>query len=211
VKLFWVGIGEYYQKHFTENQVRMYTEDTEHFSVADLNRAFTVYRAENKFPPLPGDLTAILKPRIDEKSEALEAVSLIWEAVARFGWPNGKDARAHIGELGWKVVERFGGWTTVCDQADSDGGILRAQMRDLAIAMQSRAKAGLNDTLPSLPGPTIDRRVLDLVAKALPVGDALPHEHRHGRVSNDQPSSVNREDRVSINREGVDSEIGASE
>lgn len=213
-----VFIAEYYEKTLTDNQIVMYASDLAEFTVEEVRRAWDQYRKgqESDFFPRPNKLIAILKPPMDEKSEALEAVSRIWDAIARFGWPNGRDAKTYIGELGWKVVERFGGWTTVCDTADSDGGILRAQMRDLAMAMQTRAKAGLTDTLPSLPGVDLarvgyDRRVLDLVAKSLPGGDNPPHEHRSRDVSHDHSSGIPGVDRAPVNRESVDFKVRKSE
>lgn len=82
---------------------------------------------------------------------ARDAVSRIWEAISDFGWNNPRAAKEYIGELGWKVVERHGGWARVTDVEEDQRGILTAQWRDLAITLYRFEQNGDSNRGPALP------------------------------------------------------------
>jgi hypothetical protein len=91
--------------------------------------------------------------RPNETDSVQEAVARICSSISRFGTPNSDRAREFIGELGWAIVERFGGWRVVCDVPDMQAlGVLRAQMLKLGTSVWNRAKIGLHEA-PALPGP----------------------------------------------------------
>lgn len=104
--------------------------------------------------PVPRQIIEKFQPVKDEDSEAREAAGRIVAAVSRFGWPNPERAKEYVGELGWAVVERQGGWVTVCEVLTPENvGQMQAQWRDLAKSVQKRTKMGIGDEPPKLPEP----------------------------------------------------------
>ena len=150
----WFKIGRYYDRILNDEQIKMYAEDCQQYSIEQLLDAFHVYRRNpyNQKVPLPSQLITIINPDESQKEAAQEAVSRIWQAIGQFGYTNPSGAREFVGELGWAVVTRMGGWNSLCcEQATiRDAGIIRAQMRDLAVAIYDRTKAGRVDP-PRLP------------------------------------------------------------
>lgn len=149
-------LAEYFQKQLTQNQLRMYAEDLEEYGHEAVGHAIKKFKADkaNKFYPLPAHLIEIMQPAVNPDHEAVEVMNRIWTAIAQHGWPNPKPAREYIGELGWAVVERYGGWKNICQEAnDSDGGIMKAQLRETVKSVVGRAKQGLLNTPPALPQP----------------------------------------------------------
>jgi hypothetical protein len=165
---FWLVVGEYYGHQFTEGQLRMYAEDVLDFDLQDLQRAFVAYRRINAkaFLPRPGELIQCLDHGPSLLSQAVEASGRIVQALGRI--PDPVEARAFIGELGWKVVERDGGWARLRQNTmEADKGRNKAQWREMALAIAERAQFGLMDTPPSLPGPKTNR-LSDLIKTAFP-------------------------------------------
>lgn len=102
--------------------------------------------------PLPAHIRAKLSPTITDKDEAIDAVNRIIAAVSLYGYPNLEQAKNYIGELGWEVVKRFGGWTRLCETLDSENeGMIRAQMRELAQVVFKKSLVGDLNTAPALP------------------------------------------------------------
>lgn len=149
------GLAEYYDKQLSVTQLAMYVEDLLDVEPSKLLAAVREYRRDgrNVFFPLPAKLKALAYPESDPEAEAVEAVSRIVQAVANIGPYRTEDARSFVGELGWLVVTRDGGWQNVCQNLTEENmGTLKAQWRQLAIAQHKRAKAGLVDA-PALPTP----------------------------------------------------------
>lgn len=102
--------------------------------------------------PLPGDLRQSLDPAGDPDANAREAASRIIAAVSKYGYNNPKLAEKFIGELGWHVVSRFGGWMYVCENLGTTLDItsFQAQARDVAKATIVRGPEGITNA-PALP------------------------------------------------------------
>lgn len=136
--------------------------------VAALDEVITRRRSRDSFPSIR-DIREIIQPDADPESEALEAVGRIVHAISRVGPYRTKEAREYIGELGWAVVQRDGGWEQVCNVlTDENIGTMKAQWRQMAMAQYKRAKAGLS-AAPSLPDPTTPGS-----AKLLSMANLLP-------------------------------------
>jgi hypothetical protein len=108
--------------------------------------------------PSPAELVAILAPKEDPENEAQEAAARIIAAISRFGPYRVKDARAFIGELGWAVVLKDGGWENVCSVTSDQLPAVRAQYRKMALSSYERAKLGMHDHAPALPEPEISEQ-----------------------------------------------------
>lgn len=104
--------------------------------------------------PVPANIRQKVIPQMDDKDHALDCVNRIIAAVSRFGYTNSESAKEFIGSLGWETVQRFGGWKSLCENLTGQNeGILRAQLRELAIVVSKKSKRGELELVPSLPTP----------------------------------------------------------
>jgi hypothetical protein len=142
-------------------------------------------RKEGDMIPAISTIRNKIKPEPSAKDDALDASHRIWEAVGKFGYGRHEDARKFIGELGWLVVEREGGWCAVCEHSRVDQQVaLKAQWRELAISLSARAKSGTLGLPPGVPsearlGGTPPALRGDRVASLTSgIGRAIPEEKR---------------------------------
>ena len=151
IKKLLIGLAEYFEKALTPGQLSMYSEDLEEFTLEEIGLAIQAVRRNpaQKFFPLPASLREEIVG--NARDEALEASNRILEGMTRFGYTNPERAKQFIGELGWRVVEREGGWQYLCQRVQGDDlPILKAQWRELAAATIRRGNAGI-DSAPALP------------------------------------------------------------
>ncbi len=153
-----VATGAYYGQVIDDAVLGMYVND-----LADLPFTRVVDELENarrdpknsRFP-LPAVIRSRIKP-VDADTDEIRAhtaVARIPEAIAKYGWANAKQAREFIGELGWLIVSRDGGWVRVCEMLNQDNiGTLKAQWRTQALFEAKRSRAGLTNEAPALPMP----------------------------------------------------------
>jgi hypothetical protein len=101
--------------------------------------------------PLPASIRQKIVPVIDDKEIAIDAVNRIIAAVSKYGWTNKHLAKDYIGELGWETTERFGGWVHLCENLNQNNeGMLRAQLRELAVVVNKKSMLGELDERPKL-------------------------------------------------------------
>lgn len=112
-------------------------------------RAFHDYTTNihNKYFPYPAMLMPLLRKTQSSDGVANEVASRIRSAISKFGWPSPAEARAYIGELGWEVVKRSGGWQNLCENLGVTLQPLtyHAQARDLAKSIHEQAALGVYD------------------------------------------------------------------
>lgn len=160
-----------YGKDLTKDQVTGFINALLNFmpdTFENYLRAFDAYASDvkNKFFPAPVALRAYLQPEASPDAVANEVASKIRQAISKFGWPNPEDARAFIGELGWKVVERSGGWVYLCENHGVELSPLTyfAQSRDLTKSILENSKLGTFDSPIALPmNRRDDRSISDRV------------------------------------------------
>lgn len=115
-----------------------------------LDVVITNRKSRDPFPSIR-EIREIISPDADPEVEAIEAAGRIVQAVSRIGPYQCDKAREFIGELGWRVVEREGGWVNVCNVlTDENLGMLKAQWRQMAKSQYMRAKSGF-ESAPQLP------------------------------------------------------------
>lgn len=142
------GLGEYYDKKLTPEQLEMYSHDLAHLTPDELRFAILKYRSDgrNERFPLPAKLLEIVKPTETELDLGQEVASKVIGAVSKFGSYRGAEARTWIGEIGWECVKRMGGWVTICAElTEENKGTFFAQIRGLAQTLNKQAKAGTLD------------------------------------------------------------------
>ena len=129
---------------------------------AAVDKIFVTRKGTDKFPSI-ADIKAVAQPKLDPKHEANEAAARIVQAVSKFGYTSGTDAKEFIGELGWIVVQRHGGWASVCLMLNHENtSLYKAQFRDLALSLSARAEAGI-ETPPALPVSEKTKSVVKLM------------------------------------------------
>ncbi|OPZ23075.1 MAG: hypothetical protein BWZ03_00649 [bacterium ADurb.BinA186] len=136
----------YYGFNLRPEVLLMYVEDLSDFPEFEVISAYQAYRKnpKNRTMPLPAQIIGVLSPELTTDGKANEVASRIRSAIGKFGWPNPGDARDYIGELGWKIVERNGGWQTLCENHGVDLNPLTffAQSRDQAKFLIESASIG---------------------------------------------------------------------
>lgn len=117
-------------------------------------RSLAFLRAQYKAQRLPSvkEVENAAHQRPADKNDRLEAVARICAAIRSHGRYNVEDARIFVGELGWAIVKRFGGWAAICDvESEKDLAVMRAQMIQLGESVQERASLGVLNEAPRLP------------------------------------------------------------
>jgi len=149
--------ASYYGRDIKLDVVNMMAEDLNDLPFEDVSSAFLSYRrnAKNKSFPLPAQIREIINPEVGSRAKANEVASRIRKGISDFGWCNGEKAREYIGELGWKVVIRSGGWQYLCENHGLELNPLtyQAQARDLVESTIEMAGIGFVDEPIGLPEP----------------------------------------------------------
>lgn len=164
LKAILVATALYYGQEIADSALALFVEDLEDLPFPQIVQALKEIRRDPKTTrlPLPAVIRAKLNPEVDERSQAVMVSNSIWDAVGKFGWPNPDRAKAFLGELAWTTVERGGGWLNICQDANqSEPSIMKAQIRDLAVAVIQSAKSGQLHRLPELPKP--ENKVAQLI------------------------------------------------
>lgn len=145
------GLAIILGKDISKEALHVYCTALQDLSVDQVKKAVSGYLngSKNTFPT-PGQLRAVLRP--SDEDMAREAVSRIVESLSRYGGRDNTDrAKSYIGELGWKIVQKNGGWEEVC-KIDYDAlPTCQAQWRGLALSLISQDRAGVMDQAPMLP------------------------------------------------------------
>lgn len=151
-------LSEACQRNISKELLSAYIENIKpHYVEASkfLRLKLREVRGPNSFPSIAEILEGIGLKKVEAKDEAREASTRIVDAVSRFGHTNHDLAKKYIGELGWLVVQRQGGWVSLCDLLTYDNmPTLQAQWRELAVVLQGKALAGTLDQPPGLPEPS---------------------------------------------------------
>lgn len=146
-----VDMARFYQYDLGEKQMEMYTDVLSQQPEEVVLRAGKEYMQNMKNTKFPVPPHLILKEYLpnepDDHSNAKEVAGRVVDAVTRFGWNNAQSARTYIGEVGWKVVERFGGWLKLCEGLGTtiDQTSFYAQARELALVQVELSRAGRLD------------------------------------------------------------------
>lgn len=135
-----------FDKILDHDVLRMQIEDLCDLNFHDVVSALNQYRRNPKNTQWPraNKIREIVNPNQSVEGMANEAASRIRSAISKFGWPNPTDAKAYIGDLGWLIVERSGGWQYLCENHGIDLNPLtfHAQARDQAKAISESSNAG---------------------------------------------------------------------
>lgn len=114
-------------------------------SLDDIERAFAHWmrqpaeKGHKPRPCLPCDVLALLHQSMHPEDMATEIVVGVWNAIGRYGYTQPKKVEAAVGPIGWDIIKRFGGLTSLSSQLNTaDRGIFIAQARALAETLMIR-------------------------------------------------------------------------
>lgn len=158
-------------------------------AVAAIEAAILERRGHEKMPSI-GDLAHRCSPQIDERGTAVEVSGRIIAAVTKFGWANARDAADWIGEVGWAVVDRNGGWESLCQSMrEKDVPTWRAQLREQAASVIQRHKAGVLGAAPKFGEVAAAPRMAALVGGVLKKSEEYDGQAGKPRGVPQEPSS----------------------
>jgi predicted Zn-dependent protease len=170
-----VKLAAYYEKQLSAEQVNIYSEQLSQ-NLTDVECAYAcrlyINDPKNEFFPRPvSKLIALIKSPVSAEDIGQNVSSKLLEAERSFGihWADGhfqngravyqgKDcayeswrhaALSVFGATGLQVVDRYGGWKEFCMNVyESPDGVVRAQIKNLAIALNNIAtKTGSYDSI----------------------------------------------------------------
>lgn len=110
-------MAAYFRVQMDDTVLRMYAEDLSDLPFEQVMSALVTFRKDpkNRFMPLPAQIRDIVEPVVTPEQRAREIAARIEGAIVKFGHPNRLEAKEFIGEEGWAVVERYGGWGHLCE------------------------------------------------------------------------------------------------
>ncbi len=145
-----LNLSVFYGKFdLTKEQISTYISVLENHFKKDYNTlvgALENYSkdSKNKFFPAPANLTQYLNPEMSPDAQANEIASKIRQAISDIGYVSPSRAKLFIGESGWQVVQRSGGWQYLCENHGASLSPLTfyAQSRDTAKSIIENNKIG---------------------------------------------------------------------
>lgn len=153
----------YNRSDLNRHVISMYIEDliASGLSFDEAAKGYSLYRRnpKNRVFPIPAQVVEAIRPGVDDDHIARETAARINEAVAKFGWARGEDAKGYIGELGWRAIRANGGWQAVCENHGRhiDVGIFTAQTRDHIKSIMVLARHDRLNEAFALPEPETKR------------------------------------------------------
>lgn len=128
---------------------------------------------EPKFPSLGQVLSACgieTEKPVSDNELVQDAVSRIETAVRRHGTPWPDAARKDVGEFGWEIVTRAGGWSAVCaPDSETQFAFLLKELKQTGLSILKAKNLGIDrplmpsDTKPQL-GSKADETIKRLIA-----------------------------------------------
>lgn len=108
-------------------------------------------RTESGFP-FPAQIREKLKPEINLKDDAEDVANIIIAQVGHCGYTNAGRAKEKIGELGWEVITRMGGWKHLCETLNLQNETqFRAQIRNYTETVAKKSIRGELHQTTELP------------------------------------------------------------
>lgn len=141
----------------------IYVEDLSQFEGEAFARVLHRLRAAYKERTLPTvkELEDAALQRATGKNDVDEAVARICTAIRTIGGNNHVRAMEFVGELGWAIVSRYGGWQAVCSvETEKDLAVMRSQMKSTGESVRERASLGVLSQAPALPDSTSPRGLM---------------------------------------------------
>lgn len=153
----WLTLAQIYGKDVPPQAMTMMINAVSDLPVEKVLRAIDEWSRVSKQPrhPFPAEVRDLAGAGVSLDAEATAAATRIQDAITKFGYMRGTEARVYVGTLGWEVVRRFGGWQRVCEMVgvDYDKSAFLAHAKSIAKSEAEYARAGRHNEAPQLPEP----------------------------------------------------------
>jgi hypothetical protein len=115
-------------------KIKAYTEalSLDNFTSEQVNFVLNNCARKSKFFPSLSDFYETFSPQDSEIDQANEMAGKIISCISLFGPMRRGDVFDYVGEEGWRVIENYGGWTSLCEITNDQVPTVRAHLRDLA-------------------------------------------------------------------------------
>ena len=147
-----VKISVLYNEPPSEQKLMIYCSILSEYDLKDIKAAIKEAVKTCKYYPSLAEIIDIIKnkPNVSHQDESNEMAGAILEAVRIYGYGGENEARIYLGPEAWHVVERFGGWRSIC-MTDIDAlPTIRAQLRSLSHAALSYKEKIVEGLTPKL-------------------------------------------------------------
>ncbi len=166
--------ANYYNRTLSEVVLAMYCEDLAETPSEKVVAAYHAWRKNpaNTYFPLPSQILGMINPQIDENHVAREIAARINGAAVKFGYTNPEKAREFIGEIGWAIIDRRGGWNYLCSNLGTtiDPTTFEAQIREQAKATVKYGDDGMSQAIAIAGGSQRERmQSIGEIMKAFPI------------------------------------------
>lgn len=149
-----LNTARYYNRIIEKETISMMLDDLSDLSFEEILKAYKKYRldSKNKTFPLPAQIRDLINPEATDESVGRDISAKILSAISKFGYPNAKDARAYIGEFGWGIVNKLGGWSYLCENRglNLNSTSFIAQVRDLATDLSKHGQLAIDNKILSI-------------------------------------------------------------
>lgn len=165
----WAGIAAVFEKTLPKSALVVMLDAVDDLSYNDVITVLTNWVGKTKTNryPYPAEIREQIRPAISNEHLAREAAARVIQAVSKFGWCSPEQAKDFIGDLGWRGVERFGGWRHICSSLGTSVSqdAFYAQLRGLCESGQELARVGMGNEPIQLPEPSRVVNLIDRVSK----------------------------------------------
>ena len=149
-----IDMSRFYNHAISEQTLEMYVDVLSQWPPEQVLAAGREYvrNPKNTRFPIPPHTIMPQTHQADAKDLARDTAMRIQYAVTKFGWNNSRAAKEYIGETGWRVVERFGGWEYLCQNLglDLQVGTFIAQCRDAIESSVNLTRLGFDQSRPPI-------------------------------------------------------------
>lgn len=154
IKRLLIVLAEFYGASISESRLDLFAVTLEDLGPSKVAQAIKIILRDSKqkVMPFPAELRDLIEGSPQEVG--IDIANRIVQAISSYGWTNPDKAKTFLGEVGWFVVEREGGWEKLCARVNDENlPVLKAQWREVAKTKMRRALLGQTDAPPSLPRP----------------------------------------------------------
>lgn len=150
----WLALAQVYEKDISKASLSMMLDSVDDLPSKKILDALRIWSRTSKQSrhPYPAEIRQLILPEIEDLVIANEAASRVMQAVPKFGLHGWEEAKKFVGELGWLIVSRFGGWGYLCENLGVSLSVtmFQAQAREIARSQFILAKHNLHNTPPAI-------------------------------------------------------------
>lgn len=166
-----LDMARFYGEALDDRQVELYVEVLSNFDEQTVLMCGAKYMVNYKNEKFPKPIHKIMEGHIQQVPDSVDLARdtalRIRQAITKFGWNKAGKAKEFIGEAGWNIVERFGGWMYLCENlgVKIQEATFYAQCRDAIQSQINLERAGINTNLPSIEQSKGKAQIMGVVKK----------------------------------------------